>query len=68
MPENSDEIVLVTTADSDVHAIEGDIDLVRMKIDHNKWLVTIDNRFVRSDKVVSVWVPGAEELQGWLES
>ena len=65
MPENSDEFVLVTTADTDIHAIAGELDLVRMKIDHNKWLITLDGRLLKADKVVSVWVPSDEERDEW---
>ena len=67
-PNNSDEIVLITTTDADIHAIAGEIDLVRMKIERNTWLMTIDGRYVLTDKVVSAWVPTEEELESWLES
>lgn len=68
MPENSDEIVFITTVDSDIHAIQGEIDLIRMKIERNRWLLTTDGRYVLCDKVVSAWIPSQEEIEGWLES
>ena len=68
MPENSDEVTFVATADSDVHVIAGEIDLVRMKIERNTWVMTIDGRYVKCDKVVSAWVPSVEEIEGWLDT
>jgi hypothetical protein len=58
--------VMVTTVDSDFHLFDGEIDMFRMKVDHNKWLLTTDGRFVRADKVVSAWVPDEDELRGFL--
>lgn len=58
--------VMVTTVDSDFHLFDGEIDMFRMKVDHNKWLMTTDGRFVRSDKVVSVWVPSQQELDDYM--
>lgn len=57
---------MLTTVDTDFHVVDGDVDLVRMKVDHNKWLMTVDGRFVRSDKVVSVWVPSEQELADYM--
>lgn len=54
-------ITRITTADADIHDIEGEIDLVRMKVERNQWLVSTDGRYVRCDKVVSLWVPGPDE-------
>ena len=62
------ELVMVTTADTDIHVIEGNIDLVCMKLTRNEWIATTDGRRLRCNKVVSVWVPSEEELQGFLES
>lgn len=60
-------LTMLTTADADIHVIEGEIDLVRMKVDHNKWLLTVDGRYVKSDKVVCVWTPDEDELRGFME-
>lgn len=68
MPENSDEITFITTVDSDIHAIAGEIDLVRMKIERNTWIMTTDGRYVLANKVVCAWVPTEEEIEGWLEA
>ena len=62
------ELVMLTTADTDVHVVEGNIDLVCMKVARNTWIETVDKRRVRCDKVVSVWTPSEEELEGFLES
>ena len=64
--EDDGKKTMLTTVDTDFHVIDGDIDLVRMKVDHNKWLMTTDGRFVRSDKVVSVWVPSERELDDYM--
>lgn len=64
--EDDGKKTMLTTVDTDFHVIDGDIDLVRMKVDHNKWLMTTDGRFVRSDKVVSVWVPSQQELDDYM--
>jgi len=66
MPDDN-EVTMLTTADADVHVVEGEIDLVRMKVERNKWLLTVDGRLVRTDKVVSVWVPTQEELRSYME-
>ena len=62
------ELVMATTADTDIHVFEGSIDLVCMKLVRNEWIGTIDGRRVRCNKVVSVWTPSEEELEGFLES
>lgn len=59
-------LTMLTTADADIHVIEGEVDLVRMKVDHNKWLLTVDGRYVKSDKVVCVWTPDEDELRGFM--
>lgn len=61
-------IVMLTTVDTDIHVVGGEIDLVRMKVERNQWLLTIDGRYVRCNKVVSVWAPDEEELEGFLDS
>lgn len=65
-----EKVTRVTTVDTDIHDIVGDIDLVRQKIDSPsvRWLLTTDGRYVRCDKVVSAWVPGPDEppiSDGW---
>lgn len=59
--------VMLTTADADIHIVEGEIDLVRMKVERNKWLLTIDGHLVRTDKVVSLWEPSEEEMRNYME-
>ena len=66
MPDER-KLTMLTTVDADIHVLNEDIDLARMKIDYNKWLMTIDGRYVRSDKVVCVWVPDVDELRGFME-
>ena len=62
------EWVMATTVDTDVHLFRSSIDLMRMKVGNNQWLLTTDGHYVRGDKVVSLWVPSEEELQGWTEA
>lgn len=62
------EITMITTADTDVHVVEGDVDMVRLKVKRNDWIATTDGRFVSCDKVVCVWKPTQSELEGFLES
>lgn len=62
------EWVMVTTVDTDVHLFKSNIDLMRLKVERNTWLATVDGRFVKSDKVVSVWTPTEEELRGFTEA
>lgn len=62
------ELVMVTTADTDIHVIEGNIDLVCMKVARNAWIETVDKRRVRCDKIVSVWEPDEFELRGFFGS
>lgn len=60
--------VMATTVDADIHLFEGEIELTRLKVERNKWLVTVDGRFVKADKIVAVWVPDEDELRGFLGS
>jgi len=60
-------ITMLTTVDTDIHVVSGDTDLVRMKVERNTWLVTVDGRYVKSDKVVSVWTPTDDDLEGFKE-
>ena len=62
-----DKVTMIATCDTDVHLIQGDIDLVRMKIDKNKWLLTTDGRYVTTRSVVSVWEPSEDEVKGFLD-
>lgn len=63
----SDKMTMITTCDTDVHLIPGDIDMVRMKIDKNKWLLTTDGRYVTTHSVVSAWEPTVEEMKGFID-
>lgn len=60
-------ITMLTTVDTDIHVVNGETDLVRMKVERNTWLVTVDGRYVKSDKVVSVWTPTDDDLEGFKE-
>ena len=62
-----DKVTMITTCDTDVHLIQGDIDLVRMKIDKMKWLLTTDGRYVTTRSVESVWEPSEDEVKGFLD-
>ena len=62
------EYVMVATADHDLHLIEGDMTLVKMKVERKAWLETIDKHLVRCNQVVSIWVPLPEEVEGWMSS
>lgn len=62
-----DKVTMITTCDTDVHLIQGDIDLVRMKIDKMKWLLTTDGRYVTTRSVVSAWEPSEDEVKGFLD-
>lgn len=66
MPDEP-SVTMLTTVDADIHVIEDDIDLARMKVERNKWLMTIDGRLVRTDKVVSLWEPSQEEMRNYME-
>lgn len=58
-------VVFATTTDSDIHAFEGELDMVRMKAERNKWIETVDGRLVRAGSIVSLWVPDEDELTGY---
>ena len=60
--------VMATTVDADFHLFNEDIDMFRRKVDCNNWLLTIDGRYVKSDKVVSAWVPDEDEVRGFFGS
>lgn len=62
------EFTMATTVDADIHLFEGELSLVRMKVERKRWLVTVDDHFVKCDKVVSLWTPAPEEIKGWSES
>lgn len=64
---DTNSLTMITTADTDVHLIEGEIDLVCLKIERNKWLLTTDGHKVLCDKVVSAWVPSEDEVRGFLD-
>ena len=66
MPDEQ-SVTMLTTVDADIHVIEDDIDLARMKVERNKWLMTIDGRLVRTDKVVSLWEPSQEDMRNYME-
>lgn len=63
----SKSYVMVTTADADIHLIDETIDMARLKVERNRWLLTIDGRYVKTDKVVSVWEPSESELRNYME-
>ena len=65
MTREEQPIVFATTADRDIHAFYGEIDLVRMKAERNKWIETVDGRFVRTTGIVSLWIPAPEEIEGY---
>lgn len=59
------EVVFITTCDTDIHAVTGDIDMVRMKVTRNDWIETVDHRYVRTSNIVSIWVPSEDELENY---
>lgn len=63
-----DNLTMATTVDCDIHLFEGDVATIRMKVYGKKWLESVDGRFIRCDKVVSVWTPAEEEVEGWYKS
>lgn len=63
MPE---ELTMCTTTDGDIHVFPGSVELIRMKSDHNKWIETIDGRFVKASAIVSLWTPNEDELRGFM--
>lgn len=60
------EYTMITTTDTDIHVVEGNVAEVRMKASKVKWLTTIDNRFVNTAQVVSLWTPEPEQLEAWM--
>lgn len=66
MPDDN-EVTMLTTVDADVHIISCDLDMARLKVERNKWLLTVDGRMVRTDKVVTLWTPSVEELRSYME-
>lgn len=60
-------MTMITTCDADVHLISGEVDMVRMKIEKNKWLLTTDGRYVFTRNVVSAWTPSEDEVKGFLD-
>ena len=62
------EYTMAATADGDIHAFEGDMRTTQMKVDRKPWLVTVDGRYVKSDKVVSIWEPLEGEVDGFLQN
>lgn len=62
-----EEVTMITTCDADIHLIPGSVDLVRMKVDNNKWLMTTDGRYVTTRSVVSAWTPDEDEMKGFLD-
>lgn len=63
----AEELTMCATTDSDIHVFLGSVELIRMKSDHNKWIETIDGRFVKASAIVSLWTPDADELRGFME-
>ena len=61
-----DEYTMVTTADADFHLIEGDVASVRMKVEKNHWLPTMDGRYVQCSQVVAVWTPSKREYDDFM--
>ena len=61
----TDELTMLTTADTDLHLIPDPLDVTRMKVERNQWIMTTDNRLVRCDKVVALWTPTEEEIEGF---
>lgn len=59
--EESQAITRVTTEDTDVHDVIGDVDHVRYKADKGMWLLTTDGRYVKGSKIVSAWTPTEED-------
>lgn len=57
-----EDFTLAATADGDIHCFEGDLRTTVMKADRKKWLMTVDGRYVRADKVVSLWTPQEGEV------
>lgn len=61
------DITLATTMDTDVHAFHGNMNLIRAKVERNDWIMTTDERLVRSNAIVCIWEPTDEELESFME-
>lgn len=62
MPDNN-EITLATTSDADIHAFDGSVLMIAMKVQHNDWIKTTDGRYIRTSSIVSLWNPSMFELK-----
>jgi len=67
MCDEKNALTMGTTVDADIHTFEGDVDLIRMKADRNKWIKTVDGRFVRCSAIVSLWNPTKFEVDRYFE-
>lgn len=60
--------VMAGATDSYDYLFKCDMDLMRLKVERNKWLLTVDGVYVYAKHVVSLRVPNSEEVQSYLES
>lgn len=61
------QYVMLTTSDADIHLVEESIEMARMKVERNRWIITVDRRYIKTDKVVSLWKPTEFELRNYME-
>ena len=59
--------VMAGASDSYDYLFKCDMDLMRLKVERNKWLLTVDGVYVRASQVVSLRVPDDEEVESYLE-